>query len=104
MFSHSNEFAYAKEFDGNLQAKAEPVPVKVTTRLRLMNQNTAREIRQYSDQAFDLPPQYVFGGGNLPLRPSLQAVGATISPGQKSNFLIGAQADRELGPIGQSRG
>jgi flagellar basal body-associated protein FliL len=73
--ANSNEFTYAKQFDGNLHADSQLVPVKVTTRLRVMNDNTAQEIRKYSSHAFDKPPQYVFGGGNLPLNPSLQAMG-----------------------------
>jgi len=75
MFSNSEEFAYIREFDGNLPAHSEPVPLKVTTRLRLMPESTAKQVRQYSGRAFDAPPQYVFGGGNLPLHPNLQAMG-----------------------------
>ncbi len=75
MFSHSEGFAYTQQFDGNMPAHSEPVPIKVTTRLRVMSEGTARQVRQYSNRAFDAPPQYVFGGGNLPLHPSLQAVG-----------------------------
>ena len=73
--SNPNEFAYAKQFEGNLSADSQPVPVKVTTRLRIMNEISAEEIRRYSSHAFDKAPQYVFGGGNLPLHPSLQAMG-----------------------------
>jgi hypothetical protein len=73
--SNSNEYDYAKQFDGNLGPDTEPVPVKVTTRLRVMSDRTAEEIRRYSSEAFDIPPQYVMGGGNLPLHPSLQAMG-----------------------------
>ena len=72
---NSNEFAYAKQFDGNLKADSQPVPVKVATRLRVMNQQCAEEIRKYSDHAFDKAPVYVFGGGNLPLSPNRQAMG-----------------------------
>jgi len=75
MSSHSNEYAYAKEFNGNLRRESKPVPVQITTRLRIMTDQTAGDIRKYSNRAFDAPPQYVFGGGNLPLHPSLQAVG-----------------------------
>jgi hypothetical protein len=75
MFSPSEGFAYTQQFDGNMPAHSEPVPLKVTTRLRVMPESTANEIRQYSNQAFDAPPQYVFGGGSLPLHPSLQAMG-----------------------------
>lgn len=71
-----NEFAYAREFNGNLRAESEPVPVKVATRLRVMPENTSNEIRRYSSQVFDNVPKYVVGsGGSLPLHPSLQAVG-----------------------------
>jgi len=73
--SNSNEYAYAKEFDGNLRRDSEPVPVKVTTRLRVMPETTNNHIRKYSSQTFDKPPHYVVGGGNLPLHPNLQAMG-----------------------------
>jgi hypothetical protein len=75
MSSHSNEYDYAKEFIGNFRSESKPVPVKVTTRLRLLSKPPSTEIHRYSDRGFDAPPQYVFGGGNLPLPPSLQAVG-----------------------------
>ena len=75
MFSQSDEYGYTQQFDGNLSAHSEPVPVKLTTRLRIMSERTANQIRQYSSRAFDAPPQYVFGGGRLPLHPSLQAMG-----------------------------
>jgi hypothetical protein len=73
--SNPNEYAYAKQFVGNLRTRSNPVPVQVTTRLRVMSQHTAAEVRKYNSQAFDTAPQYVFGGGSLPLHPSLQAVG-----------------------------
>jgi len=73
--SNLNDFTYARQFNGNLRAESDPVPVKVTTRLRVMNESTAKEIRKYSNQSFDKAPLYVFGGGNLPLHPSLQAIG-----------------------------
>lgn len=72
--SNPNEYPYAKEFEGNLRADP-PVPVKVTTRLRVMTDKTGDEIRKYSSHAFDSAPEYSFGGGNLPLDPSLQATG-----------------------------
>jgi len=71
----SNEYAYAKQFDGNLKAASQPVPVKVTTRLRVMPEHNAGDISRYSGPAFDAAPAYVFGGGSLPVAPSLQAVG-----------------------------
>lgn len=73
--SNPNEYAYAKQFVGNLHVKSDPVPVQVTTRLRVMSEHTAAELRKYNSGAFDATPQYVFGGGSLPLHPSLQAVG-----------------------------
>jgi hypothetical protein len=75
MSSHSNEYDYAKEFIGNFRSESKPVPVQVTTRLRLMSKPPSTEIRRYDRQLFDKAPQYVFGGGSLPLHPSLQAVG-----------------------------
>ena len=72
----SNEYAYAKQFDGNLKAAtSRPVPVKVTTRLKVMTEHNAGEILRYTGPAFDAAPAYVFGGGSLPVAPSLQAVG-----------------------------
>lgn len=73
--SNSNEYAYAKQFIGNLRTQSEPVPVQVTTRLRVMSQHTSAEVCKYNSHAFGTAPQYVFGGGSLPLHPSLQAVG-----------------------------
>lgn len=75
MSSPSNEYAYAKQFVGNLRAEPEPVPVHLTTRLRVLSGETACDIRPYRSRAFDAPPRYIFGGGNLSLHPSLQAVG-----------------------------
>ena len=40
-----------------------------------MNKHTAEEIRKYSSNAFDKTPTYVFDGGDLPMHPSLQAMG-----------------------------
>ncbi len=69
-----NEYDYAKEFDGNLHRQAEPVPVRITTRLRMMGADAAREIRQYS--ASHKVPLYAFQVGNdLPMHPSLEASG-----------------------------
>ena len=73
--SNSNEFAYAKQFDGNLKGDSEPVPVKVTTRLRIMTGQCPDQIQKYSSRAFDRAPEYAFGGGTLPVHPSLQAMG-----------------------------
>lgn len=70
-----NDFTYARQFNGNLRVQSEPVPVKLTTRLRVMNKGTEDQMRKYSSPAFDKAPVYVFGGGNLPLHPTLQAMG-----------------------------
>ncbi len=70
-----NDFTYARQFNGNLRAQSEQVPVKVTTRLRVMNKSTADQIHNYSSPDFDKAPAYVFGKGNLPLHPTLQAMG-----------------------------
>ena len=75
MSFNSNEYDYEKEFIGNFRTESQPVPVKVKTHLRLMSKPPSTEFRRYSNQVFDTPPQYVFGGGSLPLHPSLQAVG-----------------------------
>ena len=73
--SNPNEYAYAKEFEGNLRIDSQPVPVKVTTRLRVMRDSSADEIGEYSSHVFDRAPEYSFGEGDLPLDSSLQAVG-----------------------------
>ncbi len=67
-----NEYDYAKEFDGNLHGQIEPVPARVTTRLRMMTSDMAREVRIYSTT--HSVPLYAFqSGNNLPLHPSLEA-------------------------------
>ena len=73
--SNSNEYAYAREFEGNLRADSRPVPVKVTTRLRVLSDNSADEIQKYGSHVFDTAPEYSLGEGKLPLHPSLQAMG-----------------------------
>jgi hypothetical protein len=75
MSSHSNEYTFAKEFVGDLHVESQRVPVELTTRLRVMTKPHSDEIRRYSSQVFDRAPQYVFGGGSLPLHPRMQAVG-----------------------------
>ena len=72
--SNSNDYAYTKEFEGNLLADSKPVPVKVTTRLRI-NTDTADEIRKLYSHEYDKMPEYAPGKGNLPLHPSLLAMG-----------------------------
>jgi hypothetical protein len=70
-----NDYTFAKEFVGKLRAASDLVPVRVNTRLRVMTEETAREVREYISGATGIP-RYVFnGGGDLPLHPSLQAFG-----------------------------
>jgi len=70
-----NDYTFAKEFVGNLRAESDPVPVRVDTRLRVMTEETAREVREYISGAIGTP-RYVFNGsGDLPLHPSLHAFG-----------------------------
>jgi hypothetical protein len=69
-----NEIEYTKEFDGNLHGNIEPVPARVTTTLRTMTPETAREVRLYRF-SYSVP-LYAFQSGNdLPMHPSLEATG-----------------------------
>lgn len=69
-----NEYDYAKEFDGKLQGQVEPVPARITTRLRTMGADATREIRMYS--ASHKVPLYAFQtGSDLPINTSLEATG-----------------------------
>jgi hypothetical protein len=70
-----NENTYAQQFDGSLRRSPKSRPVAVTTHLRLMNEETAREVKVYAQRATGAP-QYVFDPGeDLPLHPSLRALG-----------------------------
>ena len=72
--SEWNEFAYAVEFNGNLHGLIEPVPARVTTTVRTMSKETAREIQMY--RAFHGAPRYDFRERyDLPMHPSLEATG-----------------------------
>jgi hypothetical protein len=74
MPSRWNDYTYTKEFVGSLHAESEPVPIEVNTRLRIMSDETAREIRKHKNRHCDAPPRYEFSGGeNLPLHPCLLA-------------------------------
>jgi len=76
MSSQRNEYSYASEFVGKQRAESDRVPVHVYTRLRMMTDETAREVRKNKSPDHDTAPQYVFSsGGDLPLHPSLQAMG-----------------------------
>jgi hypothetical protein len=75
MSSQRNEFTYAKDFVGNLHGETEPVPVRVNTRLRVDTDLTAFEVQEHKARA-QSKPKYIPGhGGELPLHPSLQAMG-----------------------------
>lgn len=70
-----NENTYTRQFDGSLRRGPKARPVAVSTNLRLMNEETAREVRIYAQQAPGAP-HYVFDPGErLPLHPSLRALG-----------------------------
>jgi hypothetical protein len=75
MSSPSNEFTYGKEHVGNLRDGSHSVPARIHTRLRVTTQLTAREVHEHEGRAHCLPT-YIFGhGAELPLRPTLQAMG-----------------------------
>jgi len=70
-----NENTYTQQFDGSLRRSPKSRPAPVTTSLRMMNNEEAREIRNYAHQA-PQAPRYVFDcGEDLPLHPSLRALG-----------------------------
>lgn len=70
-----NENTYEQQFDGSLKRSPKSRPVAVTTNLRMMTEETAREIRIYARQS-PKAPRYVFDcGDDLPLHPSLRALG-----------------------------
>jgi len=61
---------------GNMRAKPEGVSTRVVTRLRIMTEETARQVKMEYDQSANSVPRYEFGcGKNLRLHPSLQAIG-----------------------------
>ena len=71
----SNEFTFEKEFVGKLPGEPERVPVRVTTRLRVDMDLTSREVQEHKGRAHCVPT-YIFGhGGDLPARPTAQALG-----------------------------
>lgn len=70
-----NENTYARQFDGSLRPSSKSRPVAVTTQVRMMTEEAAREIRFSARQA-PHAPLYVFAcGANLPLNPTLRALG-----------------------------
>lgn len=75
MSSSGNEFTYMNVFHGNLRAESEPVPVQVHTRLRIMTEETAREVKKFNSHSSGAPT-YVFGERkDLPQDSALQATG-----------------------------
>lgn len=76
MSSQRTEYSYASQFVGKLRAECERVPIRVYTRLRMMTDETAREIRENKSSGYDVAPQYVFASAeDLSLPPGLQATG-----------------------------
>ncbi len=75
MSSPSNEFVYGKELVGNLCDGFQSVPARIHTRLRVTTGLTTREVQEHKGRAHCVPT-YIFGhGGELPVRPDLQALG-----------------------------
>ena len=75
MSSPSNEFVYGKELVGNLRDESESAAARVYTRLRVTTELTTREVQEHKGRAHCVPT-YIFGhGAELPVPPSLQALG-----------------------------
>jgi hypothetical protein len=75
MSSPSNEFINGKELVGNLCDGSESLTARVHTRMRVTTKLTTREVKEHKGRA-DCVPTYIFGhGAELPLHPSLQAMG-----------------------------
>jgi hypothetical protein len=70
-----NENTYTQQFDGNLRRSPKSRPVAVTTNLRLMSEQTSREVRNYAHQAQGAPLYVLDPGEDLPMHPSLRALG-----------------------------
>lgn len=69
------DYAYTKQFSGNLRSLEEPVPVRVETTLLVMIEESARELREFASHTHGAP-QYVFHQSqDLPLHPTLKAIG-----------------------------
>ena len=76
MSSQRNEYSYASQFVGKRRAESDRIPVHVNTRLRMMTDETAREVRENKSPEHVVAPKYVFSSqGDLPLHPSLLAMG-----------------------------
>ena len=70
-----NENTYEQQFDSSLRRSPKSRPVPVMTNLRMMDQSTAREMRIYAQEAAGAPRYDLDPGEDLPLQPSLRAVG-----------------------------
>jgi len=70
-----NENAHEQQFDSSLRRSPKSHPVPVTTNLRMMDQASAREFRVYARQAPGAPLYVLDCGEDLPLHPSLRALG-----------------------------
>ena len=70
-----NENTYQQQFDSSLRRSPKSRPVPVTTNLRMMDVATAREVRVYAQHAAAVPLYVLDPGEDLPLHPSLRALG-----------------------------
>jgi hypothetical protein len=70
-----NENTYEQQFDSSLRRSPKSRPVPVTTNLRMMDVATAREIGVYAREAQGAPLYVLDPGKELPLHPSLRALG-----------------------------
>jgi hypothetical protein len=67
---------FAVQFASNLRADSGLFPTRVVTKLRIRPEESDSEVQKYRQKANSVP-RYVFGSGkNLPLHPSLQAMGS----------------------------
>lgn len=76
MSDRDDSEVFAVELAGTLRADSDPAPARVFTRLRIRSEETDREVQKYRQDASSVP-WYVFGSDkDLPLHPSLQAIGS----------------------------
>jgi hypothetical protein len=75
MWPNWNEYPYWKQFEGNLHGSSEPVPMCVSTSVRMMSEEMAGELTKEGKRP-DSAPMYVFGRSeDSPLDLPLQATG-----------------------------
>ncbi|WP_109485109.1 hypothetical protein [Occallatibacter savannae] len=70
-----NENTYQQQFESSLRRGPESRPVPVMTNLRLMDRTNARQIMTYAEEACGIPRYEVESRYDLPLHPSLRAMG-----------------------------